>query len=281
MSERSNNTSTNRPRLQVLICTFGAEGIRRVAEAIHPQMPGVGYLVSWQLPDGDLPVPAELERPDFHIVKTTSRGLSPNRNNALRVASAPLCLISDDDVSYTADELETVIQSFADHPEADIITFKYRSDSEHKLYPDRSFELSKPVKGYFTSSIEIAFRRKRVIESGIRFNEDFGIGGTFMAGEEDLFLHYLLRNGLKGLYIPKVIAYHPALSTGEANADNPDYIRTKGAVFTHLHPHSWPLRMLAHAARHKSPEISRWQYLKQWLRGAGEARELNNLRKHS
>lgn len=280
MSERNNNKSDSQVVLQVLICTFGTDGIRRIADAEHPCVPGVEYLVSWQLPDGDAPIPSALERPDFRIVKTDTRGLSRNRNNALWAATAPLCLISDDDVSYNADELETVIRSFADHPEADIITFKYRSDTDHKFYPDDSFDLSTPAKGYFASSIEIAFRRERVIESGVRFNEDFGIGGIFMAGEEDLFIHGLLRKGLKGIYIPEVIAYHPGQSTGEIQADNPDYIRTKGAVFIHLHPHSWPLRMLAHATRHKSSGITRWQYIKQWLKGARQARILNNLRKH-
>ena len=280
MSERNNNPTNSQTVLQVLICTFGADGINRVAEREHPHAAGVEYIVSWQLPDGDSPLPQALERPDFRIVKTISRGLSRNRNNALSAATAPLCLISDDDVSYTANELETIIRSFADHPEADIITFKYRSDSAHKFYPDASFNLRHPIKGYFTSSIEIAFRRDKVNESGVRFNEDFGIGGRFMAGEENLFLHYLLRKGLNGIYIPKIIAYHPDLSTGEAQADNPDYIRTKGAVFIHLHPNTWPLRMLAHAVRHKSPEISRRHYLKQWLKGARQAHELNKQSNH-
>lgn len=279
MNESKNHKSINQAIMQVLICTFGADGIWRIADAGHPQVSGVEYLVSWQLPDGDAPIPPALHRPDFRIVKTDSQGLSRNRNNALWAATAPLCLISDDDVSYTADELETVIRSFKSHPEADIITFKYRSDTEHKFYPDSSFDLNAPVKGYFASSIEITFRRERVIESSILFNEDFGIGGVFMAGEEDLFLHGLLRKGLKGIYIPEVIAYHPAQSTGEAQADNPDYIRTKGAVFIHLHPHSWPLRMLAHAARHKSSGISRWQYIKQWLKGAREANIINTNKK--
>lgn len=268
-------SSDNQPILQVLICTFGAKGIRRVAEAKHPEMPGVEYLVSWQLPDSDHPIPAELNRPDFKVIKSNTRGLSRNRNIVLGEASAPLCLISDDDVSYTADQLSMVIESFDSHPEADIITFKYRSDTDHKFYPDKSFDLQHPIKGYFTSSIEIAFRRVRVIGSGVQFNEDFGIGGIFMAGEEDIFLNDLLHKGLKGIYLPEIIAYHPALSTGELQTDNPDYIRTKGAVFTHTHPYSWPLRMLAHAARHCSSEMSRMQYLKQWLKGARQATRLN------
>ena len=73
-----------RPDLEVLICTIGAEGIRRVAASQRPEIPGVLYLVYWQLPDGDLPVPDELRnRHDTIVIKSASRGISVNRNRAL------------------------------------------------------------------------------------------------------------------------------------------------------------------------------------------------------
>ena len=112
-------------RLQVLICTLGGEGIRRVAAACHPQVCQVEYLVSWQLPEGDLPVPEALQRPDFRIIKSDTRGLSRNRNAAIEAASAPLCLISDDDVIYNADNLQGIIRHFDENPEEDILTFRY------------------------------------------------------------------------------------------------------------------------------------------------------------
>lgn len=81
-------------RLQVLICTIGAEGIARVLKAVHPRVEGVGYLVSWQQPDGDIPVPQELaERQDFQVFIHRSHGISRNRNFAISCASAPLCLM--------------------------------------------------------------------------------------------------------------------------------------------------------------------------------------------
>ena len=88
-------------KLQVLICTIGAEGIRRVVESSHPEVEGVEYLVSWQLPDGDMDVPEALVvRDDVKVCKVNSRGICRNRNNAVRCATAPLCLMSDDDVCY-------------------------------------------------------------------------------------------------------------------------------------------------------------------------------------
>lgn len=256
-------------KLQVLICTLGEAGIQRVAKGEHPYVPGVEYLVSWQLPDGDVAIPNELLRPDFKITKNTSRGLSRNRNLSIAAATAPYCLISDDDLDYFADNIAKIIDIFDKNPKLDIATFKY-SGADTKQYPDHSFNLSKPPKGYYVTSFEIGFRQESILRSGIRFNEKFGIGAKFPAGEEDLWIHDLLKKKLKGYFFPITIAHHPGETTGTRRATDPDIIRTKGAVFAHTHPLTWPLRMLTHAIRnHKSKsKISTLKYVLYWTQGS-------------
>lgn len=261
--------SRDEVKLQVLICTMGAEGIRRVADAGHPRLDGVEYLVCWQLPDADYPVPAELMREDFTILKHASRGLSRNRNFALASASAPYCLIADDDVVYNPQQLPEIIAVFDRDPQLAVATFEY-SGSDAKHYPDRRFDLRRAPKGYYVSSIEIAFRHKPIVDADIRFNENFGIGARFPSGEEDIWLHDALKNGLKGEFFPIVIANHNGISTGVRSEGSKQAIVTKGAVFRHTHRFSWPLRMLAHAWRNllSDNSISTFPYLKLWLNGA-------------
>lgn len=256
-------------KLQALICTLGEAGIQRVAKGEHPRVPGVEYLVSWQLPDGDISIPDELLRSDFKIIKNATRGLSRNRNLSIAEATAPYCLISDDDLDYSADSLEKVIDIFDKNPGLDIATFKY-SGADSKQYPDHSFNLVKPPKGYYVTSFEIGFRQESILRSGIKFNENFGIGAKFPAGEEDIWIHDLLKRKLKGEFFPITIAHHPGETTGTRRALDPDIIRTKGAVFAHIHPLTWPLRMLTHAWRnHKSKsKMPTHKYLKFWLEGA-------------
>ncbi len=265
-------------KLQVLICTLGEAGIKRVAAASHPSVEEVEYLVSWQLPERDVPIPEELsKRSDFRIVKNRTRGLSKNRNLALAAASAPICLIADDDLAYEADAFRKIIETFQDNPEIDIATFKY-TGTDSKSYPSETFNLSKPPKGYFITSFEIAFRRDKIIESGIKFNEDFGIGGKFPAGEEDIWIHDMLRYGLRGKFFPTAIARHEGATTGIRLAADPELIRTKGAVFAHTHPWTWPLRMLAHAWRYQF-KLGRFsmllQYCNLWIKGVGQAIKYN------
>lgn len=263
--------------LQVLISTYGEEGIRRVAAASHPRAGGVEYIVSWQDSDG-VEVPRSLVRDDFRIFRTVTKGLSKNRNNALSRVSAPLALISDDDVDFSVSGLTCVIRSFCENKDADIITFRYASESSAKRYPAASFSLSDPPKGYFVSSIEIAFRTDSV-RGKLWFNENFGIGGTFAAGEEDIFIKDALDKGLKGIFIPEVIVRHDSPTTSEKSLRSASRPMAKGAVFLRLHPLTWPLRMLVHAKR----EFPRWlggevpspvRYCAGWIKGAMMAGKL-------
>ena len=200
------------PILQVLIVAYGREGIDSVASLAHPEVEGVEYLVSWQTADCleltvaapeeiQAAIPAALrEREDFRIFPSDTSGVSLNRNLVLDRASAPLAICSDDDVAYLPEDLHNIIETFNRHPEADFIAFEYRSDTP-KRYPSESFDLARPPKGYYIGGPEMAFRLESIRRHGIRFNEWFGIGCEFPAGEEDLFLADCLDAGLKCIFL--------------------------------------------------------------------------------
>lgn len=270
--------------LQVMICTYGQEGLERVAKSSHPKVEGVEYLVSCQI-DSDFIIPKELDREDFRIFTTCSKGLSINRNNALSLASAPLLLISDDDIDYTEEGLRNVIDAFQNHPDADIITFRFESRYKKKLYPTESVYLNTFPKGYYVSSIEIGLRRQS-IQGKIWFNENFGIGAMFPSGEEDVFMCECLDAGMKGIFEPLTIARHDGSTTSERNLMLPSRPQTKGAIFLRLHPHSWPLRMIAHAIREtplwiKGLTPSPMSYCKNWIKGVITAKKKNVFHKTS
>lgn len=283
MDDRKDSLTKNAPLLQVMICTYGNEGLERVAAASHPSVEGVEYLVSYQKDpeEHEHDLPKALDRPDFRVLTTLSKGLSVNRNIALFHTSAPLLLISDDDTDYTESGLRAVINAFSEHPEADIIAFRYASTSFKKYYPQKSVSIDSRPKGYYISSIEIAFRRKSV-QGKIWFNENFGIGAAFPSGEEDIFLQDCIDAGLKGIYLPVTIARHDGSTTSGRNLMLASRPQTKGAVFLRLYPHQWPLRMLVHALR----EIPLWRkglvpsplsYCLNWIKGVTEARRMKAL----
>lgn len=260
---------TDNPTLDILICTIGKEGIERIAALPHPRMTGVRYIVSWQQPDGEYILPDSLHRDDFMISVIRSRGLSNNRNNAFAVASAPFLLISDDDVEYNELYLRNVLESIENNPGCDIIAFRYDSRESPKRFPGHSFELRRMPKGYYVTSFEIALRRESVVRSGILFDTAFGLGAEYPAGEETLFIHKLLKAGLKGIYMPLPCCRHDGLTTGGRPATR-EFIRAKGALFTELFPLSWPLRLITHTLRNmrEADGLTTAAYLRAWLSGS-------------
>lgn len=242
--------------MQVLVCTFGATGIRRVADSGRfPEVAGVEYLVSWQLPDDDLPVPETIaSRSDFRVCKTPTRGLSANRNHALDCATAPVCVIADDDVCYSADSLRSLMKAYHDNPDIEMLTCHITVDGRRtETFRSYQFDLSSPPPGYYFTSCEISFRRMPVVASGVRFNELMGIGAPVLrSGEEEVFMRSLLRKGLRGRCLPIVICDHPGETTGRRLTDEPWFAMVRGALLRFSHRNLWPPLLLLEACRFRN-----------------------------
>lgn len=158
------------------------------------------------------------------------RGLSKSRNRGIECSDADICVITDNDVYFKPDVYNIIEKAFKEYPDADILTFKAETPEgeEFNNYKTNFFwhtrlSLAK------VSSIEIAFRRKAIINGKIKFDENFGLGSKFCTGEEYIFLTDALGQGLKIGYIPEVIVYHPKESSGD-QFNSISLIEAKGAM---------------------------------------------------
>ncbi|MCH5221027.1 MAG: glycosyltransferase [Muribaculaceae bacterium] len=253
-------------KLQVQIAVYGHDGMSRLLEHSHPQEPGVQWLVSWQVPDGDCTVPqALLARDDFDVIVNRDRGVAKNRNHALDVSDdAPWCLLSDDDVDYEADALRELMGAFDEYPEADIICCRYLSRGSYtKNYGEGVFTLNRAPKGWYAATIEMAFRRESC--KGLRFNENFGPGsGRLISGEDSVWFCDMMRKGLKGVCVPIDLCSHDGETSGERLARDKEFVKAQGAIIIHSKPLTWLPRLLLYAYR--SPKPYFW-YLYHSLRG--------------
>lgn len=233
--------------LDVLICTCGRDGIERVAQMKLPQTDGVAYVVSWQLTDDefDADVPQALARHDLKVYKMNGRGLSRNRNNAISHSTADICLIADDDLDYTDDQLAAVMTTFEQNEHLDVAAFRFSGSG--KVYPAHEFDLAQMPKGYYVSSVEIAFRRQSVGE--LRFNEWFGLGAPVLhSGEESVFVYQALCHGLKCRYFPITITHHGATTTGVRTL-TPGVLMAQGAYLSIVHRATALMRIFLFAWR--------------------------------
>ena len=163
--------------LDILISTID-ERLSQVPALLLPERPDVHYIVSIQHtgPLSLVNVPAPLTyRQDVTLAFLQGKGLSRNRNNALRLATGDICLIADDDNRYQSEYFDTIIETWKENPDADIITFQAESYKGELLHPY-------PVP--YVCSQEITLRRESIISGSVFFDERFGLGSQHLCAGE-------------------------------------------------------------------------------------------------
>ncbi len=237
--------------LEILICTID-NGISNVPNLILAPIDNVSYLISWQhsqQADQISQAPNKLQRKDIKIIHLSGRGLSRNRNNAIMHATGDICLIADDDCNYKPEYFHKILETFTSNPQVDLATFKMTPELDNKVYPDFVFNLKTKQKRYFTSSVEIAFRRTSV-QGKLRFNELFGLGAPVLqSGEENIFIIDAVKQGLSCQYFPIVIVEHDHPTTSTTRSSNHGVIMAEGAYIYIAFPFSWIPRLLLKAKR--------------------------------
>ncbi|MDE7427241.1 MAG: glycosyltransferase [Muribaculaceae bacterium] len=234
--------------LDVLIAGYGSAGLRRVSASVLPEVPGVRYVVCLQ--NCDDAVPEILQREDVEIYRYEDSGLSLNRNHAIEKAAAPLALIADDDVDYSAAGLRELINFYASHPRAELVAVRC-GGLGNRRYPEAGRVLQPRVRGYYPASVEISFRTEAVRGAGLRFDERFGLGAPeFTSGEDDVFVYKALRVcGLNGVYSGIETGTHRGQSTEQRRPDDKGVLRSRGAVLRMMHGvGGWP-RMALYSLR--------------------------------
>ena len=139
------------------------------------------------------------------FISTTERGLSKSRNMALRNAWGDICLICDDDEVLADDYEKKIIEAYLKYTDSDLIAFALIRADLKKTYPEKAKFLNfKQI--LRTSSQQITFRRRSLVEHGIIFDEKMGSGTGNGGGEEIMLMLLSKRCGLKLLYCPSIIA---------------------------------------------------------------------------
>lgn len=273
--------------LQLLISTIDG-GINNVPHMLLAPTAGVSYVVSWQITGGmrlDQCPHQLLMRTDVKLLTMHQRGLSRNRNHCIDYASADVCLVCDDDCRYTAARLRKVVEAFEADPQLDVATFQMTvaGNQPGKAYPHEATVLKRHLpKGYYLTSMELAFRLSSVRAHGLRFNENLGLGSPMLwCGEEELLLHEAITGGMKCEFFHTVVVDTASPTTGSTRATLPQVIMGRGAFLSIVHPHTRHLRALKIALtlhrQHGAPLLATLRHL---LKGMSYYRHTLSATKH-
>ena len=139
------------------------------------------------------------------FINTTERGLSKSRNMAISNAWADICLICDDDENLSENYADEILKAYHQYENTDVMAFSIKCDQYTREYPKTSKKL-RFIEVLKTSSQQISFKRKSVLDKGILFDEKMGSGTGNGPGEETMFLLTCKKNGLALFYNPFCVA---------------------------------------------------------------------------
>lgn len=137
------------------------------------------------------------------------KGVGLSRNTALEnsIEDAEFIQFGDDDIVYDIGYPELVIKEFDAHPEADILLFNVKAQEGRETYWNTDFAKVSWYNYGRYPAYAICARRKKLLESGVKYSLLFGGGATYMNGEDSLFLHDCLGKGL-AIYRTNVVIGH-------------------------------------------------------------------------
>lgn len=201
--------------LDMLFSTFGTR-IITLANNLPPEKENVTIIICHQT-SVDISDEVKLlfeSRKDIKYFPLKSKGVTKSRNYAIRKANSDILIFCDDDVKYAENLYDLVCNAYLKNDNVDFITFSYIKTGLglHK-FSKRSYKHSyKTILNVGT--IEVTCKRKELDSIIDWFPEDMGAGTKYYLCDEPVFLSRLLKSGLTGCYIPKVIGEHPPESSG-------------------------------------------------------------------
>lgn len=165
------------------------------------------------------------------FINTTERGLSRSRNLAIQNAWGDICLICDDDELLDDDYSKKILSSYDSHPDKHVIIFQIeRKDKQTpKKYPQNEGAVG--LKQILqTSSVQITFRRNKILENHISFDVKLGSGTGNGAGEENKFLIDSKKAKLFIYYVPINIGTVLMGNSSWFKGYDAEYMRNRGWV---------------------------------------------------
>ncbi len=191
-----------------------------------------------------------VETKKYKLLSFKEKGLSKSRNKAISNSIADICAIADDDLNYE-DNYETIItKAYEKYPDADIIAFFVDNEDKNnvmKKYKEGRVHYLKSMK---IQSSQITFRRKSIIDSGIKFDERFGAGSENYWGEENIFLFDCIKKGLKVYYIPqKLTTFRANAGTTWDKKPSKENSTIRGKIFYRMTSVFYPILILQFAIR--------------------------------
>ena len=170
----------------------------------------------------------------YKRIELPSRGVAKSRNAAISNAETKYLLFGDDDIVFNEDSINSSIAYLENHPEISMLLLQAVDENSvlRKRYPTKAHSL-KLTNSAKAATYEMIIRVADFKSKSIYFDENFGAGAKNYLGDEYILIADALRAGLKGQFLPIIIATHPAESSGNVRNTKSDAL-ARSQIFSRV-----------------------------------------------
>lgn len=178
----------------------------------------------------------KIKNKEIIFISLAERGVGLSRNTALHRSVSNICVMADDDMIFTDEYEDIVLNTFKMYPDADVILFDIpihynNGEIRHTVKRKGRVRLYNSMR---YGTVNISFRRESILKKRISFSLLFGGGAVYGSGEDTLFLIDCIKNGLKVYSHPEIIANIYERESTWFKGYNSKFFRDKGALFTSI-----------------------------------------------
>ena len=189
-------------------------------------------------------------RSDVRAIQLESIGVAKSRNEAIEQAKGTYLIFADDDIEFNAKGLEAVLDHFKVCDCA--LVLGQAVDEKNVLrknYPTQIQKLNR-FNSARAATYEMVIDVKKVRESNLKFDENFGAGVTNYLGDEYIFIADLLRSGSRAHFLPATLATHPTDSSGSGWGTSRD-LAVRSKIFTRVFGWYAPIVRILFISKHR------------------------------
>lgn len=182
------------------------------------------------------------------------KGVGLNRNTALLHSEADIIVFADEDIVYSKDYAQKILDEFEAHPKADMLLFNVKASEGRETYHTAEFGRVRWYNAGRYPTYSFAVKREKVHKNNITFSLLFGGGAKYSNGEDSLFLRDCMKCGLKVYKVPVHIGDEKYRESTWFSGYNEKFFFDRGVLYRYLYGSLAKVMAIRWLLKHK-PQI--------------------------
>lgn len=189
---------------------------------------------------------------NVRFVCMDKRGVGLSRNTCIEmVEDCDICLFTDEDIIYDDGYSELIAKEYEKHPEADAIIFNMRVCEARRTYWNEDYKRVRFYNYGRYPAYSISIKKSVLDKSGVKFPLEFGGGAKYINGEDSVFLHDLLKAGVRMYRTPVCLGMEQERESTWFDGYNDRFFISRGALYVRLYGVWAYARAVLFLVRHK------------------------------